>query len=62
MVETLGGTQARWAHANDENINVAVVVLSMCGSPQAVDSCQEAGGGSGRKAYVSAIVKAVERH
>jgi hypothetical protein len=27
VVETLRGTQTRWAHANDENINVAVVVV-----------------------------------
>lgn len=29
MIETLGGTQTRWAHANDENINVAAVVVSV---------------------------------
>lgn len=45
MVETLGGTQTRWAHANDENINVAAVVLSVCSSPRDIESCQEAGGG-----------------
>jgi hypothetical protein len=35
VVEALGGTQTRWAHANDENIDVAVVVLSVCSSVQA---------------------------
>lgn len=30
VVETLGGTQTRWAHADDENINISVVVLSVC--------------------------------
>lgn len=46
MVETLGGTQTRWAHANDENINVAAIVLSvLCSSLRVVEAGQEAGGG-----------------
>lgn len=59
MVETLGGTETRWAHANDENINVAAVVLSVCSSVQVVETRQEAVGGAREdNTYVSAIVKA----
>lgn len=45
MVETLGGTQTRWAHANDENINISVVVLSVCSSHRVIEAGREAGGG-----------------
>lgn len=43
VVETLGSTQTRWAHANDENVDVAAVVLSVYSSVQA-------GGGGGVRA------------
>lgn len=45
MVEALGGTQTRWAHANDEDIDVAAVLLSIRSSLGVVETWLEAGGG-----------------
>lgn len=55
MVEALGGTQTRWAHADDENVDVAVGMLSVCSSG---GSGWRRRRGHGGRTYVSAIVKA----
>lgn len=64
VVETLSSTQTRRAHANDENVNVAVMDRSQLYSPY--DWSSTLGGGESLRAsvanrtYISAIVNDLE--
>lgn len=59
LVEALGSTQARGAHADDENINVAAELDQSVEAPKLRTVHRYHGGGAGtvgRKTYTSAIV------